>query len=482
MVGGAASLGRSESQKRDNDGGGDNDDPDNWVDGHLVITVTDTGAGISKENQKLLFREGQQFDPHKLQGGGGSGFGLYISKSIVVLHGGRIHAHSAGEGQGTSFTFTVPMRRTKADMELATLQRARAVVAVVPSLIGEMDRAGSTPYRRHSGKSAQSAPMHGSTRPPADPQPHPHHPHHDISPRSMKVLSRASSVRRVAAEKLARGRQQLSSNEMGDLLCLLDDPPRLRDHPSMARVGGTCPQGRSRDCSSPSRHGAVASSFGDLLKQASPSAGEDAAAAPAPSAVDTAATPHAVHTLSPPTGGGADASSSSTAALVAEIARLRAALAVAEAARWAPSEGYTVGVGEEQTVTRAAEKAVVFKPAVAAAAALSLDVPMAGGGPGPGPSSAPSPPPRGTGRADVAQCDGSASVKSAAENSSGGTRRASASPRRTSTDGSKRRLSADTGPKAGDKQVYHCLVVDDSAMSRKMMIKVGSSSSTEYTA
>jgi len=101
----------------------DADDPDKWVQGNLVVTVTDTGAGISKENQKLLFREGQQFDPHKLQGGGGSGFGLFISKSIVVLHGGRMTAYSKGEGQGTSFTFSIPMRRAKADMEKAERSR-----------------------------------------------------------------------------------------------------------------------------------------------------------------------------------------------------------------------------------------------------------------------------------------------------------------------------------------------------------------------
>ena len=34
--------------------------------GHLVVTVTDTGAGISKENQKLLFGEGVQFNPEKV--------------------------------------------------------------------------------------------------------------------------------------------------------------------------------------------------------------------------------------------------------------------------------------------------------------------------------------------------------------------------------------------------------------------------------
>ena len=45
--------------------------------GELLVVVTDHGVGISKENQKLLFQEGMQFDPENLQTGGGSGFGEY---------------------------------------------------------------------------------------------------------------------------------------------------------------------------------------------------------------------------------------------------------------------------------------------------------------------------------------------------------------------------------------------------------------------
>ena len=45
--------------------------------GVLRISVTDTGAGISVENQKRLFNEIIQFNPEILQGGGGSGFGNY---------------------------------------------------------------------------------------------------------------------------------------------------------------------------------------------------------------------------------------------------------------------------------------------------------------------------------------------------------------------------------------------------------------------
>jgi signal transduction histidine kinase len=69
----------------------------------VLLAVSDDGAGISKENLGLLFGEGVQFNANSLQGGGGSGFGMYIAKGIVELHGGRIWAESEGEGKGTTF-------------------------------------------------------------------------------------------------------------------------------------------------------------------------------------------------------------------------------------------------------------------------------------------------------------------------------------------------------------------------------------------
>jgi signal transduction histidine kinase len=48
--------------------------------GSVVITVSDTGAGISQEDQKSLFGEGIQFRVNQLQAGQGSGLGLWISK------------------------------------------------------------------------------------------------------------------------------------------------------------------------------------------------------------------------------------------------------------------------------------------------------------------------------------------------------------------------------------------------------------------
>lgn len=55
---------------------------------YLRIEVTDSGPGISKENQKKLFGQYVQFHAGKLQQGNGSGLGLWISKGITELHGG----------------------------------------------------------------------------------------------------------------------------------------------------------------------------------------------------------------------------------------------------------------------------------------------------------------------------------------------------------------------------------------------------------
>ena len=79
--------------------------------GVLVIEVHDSGAGVSAENQARLFKEIVQFDPEKLQACGGSGLGLFISKSIVDMHEGVISVRSEGEGHGSTFRLEIPMTR-----------------------------------------------------------------------------------------------------------------------------------------------------------------------------------------------------------------------------------------------------------------------------------------------------------------------------------------------------------------------------------
>jgi signal transduction histidine kinase len=86
-------------------------DTDTVIHGKLRITVTDTGAGLTKENISRLFNEVVQFNPEILQSGGGSGLGLWITNSIVKMHSGTVCAESAGLGKGCSFTVEVDMQR-----------------------------------------------------------------------------------------------------------------------------------------------------------------------------------------------------------------------------------------------------------------------------------------------------------------------------------------------------------------------------------
>jgi signal transduction histidine kinase/HAMP domain-containing protein len=77
-------------------------------DGALVVSVSDTGPGISEADQQKIFEEFQQVDSSSTRTKGGSGLGLSISRRIVELHGGRLWVESA-LGEGSMFCFTVPV-------------------------------------------------------------------------------------------------------------------------------------------------------------------------------------------------------------------------------------------------------------------------------------------------------------------------------------------------------------------------------------
>ena len=77
--------------------------------GSLSIHVEDWGVGLSPEQLANLFRPGAQCSANNLQAGGGSGFGLYISKGIVEEHKGHLNAVSNGLGKGSTFTTTLPV-------------------------------------------------------------------------------------------------------------------------------------------------------------------------------------------------------------------------------------------------------------------------------------------------------------------------------------------------------------------------------------
>ena len=76
----------------------------------IHISVVDTGVGIPAEHLPHLFTRFYRVDKSRSrQAGGGSGIGLTIARHLVEAHGGRIWAESAGEGQGSIFTFTLPI-------------------------------------------------------------------------------------------------------------------------------------------------------------------------------------------------------------------------------------------------------------------------------------------------------------------------------------------------------------------------------------
>jgi two-component system, sensor histidine kinase len=103
--------------------------------GKLVVVVTDTGAGISEENQARLFNEIVQFSPEKLQAGGGSGLGLWITGEIMGLHEGVINVHSEGEEMGSSFIIEMPMLRWCADVAQSAMAPVRSPSLVLPPLM-----------------------------------------------------------------------------------------------------------------------------------------------------------------------------------------------------------------------------------------------------------------------------------------------------------------------------------------------------------
>jgi len=78
------------------------------VDGSVEVSVSDTGVGIAPEDQEAIFEEFRQVgtSAKKVEG---TGLGLALSRKFVELHGGRMWVKSQ-VGQGSTFTFTIPLR------------------------------------------------------------------------------------------------------------------------------------------------------------------------------------------------------------------------------------------------------------------------------------------------------------------------------------------------------------------------------------
>jgi two-component system phosphate regulon sensor histidine kinase PhoR len=76
------------------------------VDDEVVISITDTGVGISREDLPRVFERFYKADRARAKAG--TGLGLAIAKHIVEGHGGKIWVDSV-EGQGSTFSFSLPI-------------------------------------------------------------------------------------------------------------------------------------------------------------------------------------------------------------------------------------------------------------------------------------------------------------------------------------------------------------------------------------
>jgi len=77
-------------------------------DDEVVVSIADTGRGISEENLEKIFEVFYQVDDHMTRRYGGLGLGLSIARELVNLHGGRIWAESKGLGEGSTFRVVLP--------------------------------------------------------------------------------------------------------------------------------------------------------------------------------------------------------------------------------------------------------------------------------------------------------------------------------------------------------------------------------------
>ena len=96
----------------------------------LKISVTDTGPGITKEDQIKLFQAFSQVDDSPTRKAGGTGLGLSICQNIINMHGGRIWVESE-VGVGSTFYFTLPLfRKENINEHTSSLNGTKTILAI----------------------------------------------------------------------------------------------------------------------------------------------------------------------------------------------------------------------------------------------------------------------------------------------------------------------------------------------------------------
>lgn len=107
---------------------------------HVEMSITDTGVGIKPEFLPHVFERFRQEDASTARQHGGLGLGLAIVRHLVEMQGGTVLASSPGEGQGATFTITMPVRAIMPREPVAT--PAEDGAAAANSAVGNVDISG----------------------------------------------------------------------------------------------------------------------------------------------------------------------------------------------------------------------------------------------------------------------------------------------------------------------------------------------------
>jgi CheY-like chemotaxis protein len=92
----------------------------------VTVSVTDTGPGISDEDQVKLFQPFSQVDASLTRKVGGSGLGLSICHHLIQMHNGHIGVHSS-PGKGSTFYFSIPV---VAKLKIERQEHERIILAI----------------------------------------------------------------------------------------------------------------------------------------------------------------------------------------------------------------------------------------------------------------------------------------------------------------------------------------------------------------